>query len=102
MNEETGDALRLRLNAETGKLPWSALELHYTRGSVVRVAAGMDLVEVAACFAEDRREDVAAWLKEDRVAVAGESDREDWIRREPLFWAVVVAPWVLVQEVTPE
>lgn len=27
---------------------------------------------------------------------------EDWHARQPMFWAVVVAPWVLVQEVLKE
>jgi hypothetical protein len=26
-------------------------------------------------------------------------DAEDWHARQPQFWAVVVAPWVLVQEI---
>jgi crotonobetainyl-CoA:carnitine CoA-transferase CaiB-like acyl-CoA transferase len=26
------------------------------------------------------------------------ADAEDWHARQPMFWAVVVAPWVLVQE----
>jgi hypothetical protein len=30
------------------------------------------------------------------------SDAEIWHARQPMFWAVVVAPWVLVQEVLPE
>jgi hypothetical protein len=29
-------------------------------------------------------------------------DAEDWHARQPRFWAVVVAPWVLVQEVLKE
>jgi hypothetical protein len=28
-------------------------------------------------------------------------DAEDWHARQPQFWVVVVAPWVLVQEVRP-
>jgi len=31
---------------------------------------------------------------------ADDVDARDWERRNPVLWAVVVAPWVLVQERT--
>jgi hypothetical protein len=26
-------------------------------------------------------------------------DARDWLERQPVFWAIVVAPWVLIQEI---
>lgn len=98
MNDESPEALRARLNAETGRLGWDELVPHFARGAVVRVAPGLDLVEVAACFAEDRREHVEAWLKAGNIGTATEDDARRWAARSPVFWAVVVAPWVLAQE----
>ncbi|WP_157648485.1 DUF2288 family protein [Thiobacillus denitrificans] len=37
-----------------------------------------------------------------RIALAELHDAEDWHARQPMFWAVVVAPWVVVQEVPKE
>lgn len=91
-----------RLNSETGRIGWPELERHFARGVVVRVAGELDLVEAACRFAEDDREAVAAWMERGQVARASEADAARWNAERPGFWAVVVAPWVMVQEVTAE
>lgn len=93
------DILRAKLNLETAQLAWPELERHFARGSVVKVATGLDLVDAALHVAENNAATVEAWLVEGRIARAEMSDAEDWHARQPMFWAVVVAPWVLVQEV---
>ncbi|MGD8709869.1 MAG: DUF2288 domain-containing protein [Ectothiorhodospiraceae bacterium] len=90
--------MRTRLNAETAQLSWAELERHFARGAVVRVSADLDLVEVASRFAEDDRPAVERWLTAGEVRRTTVEDAEDWGRRDPALWAVVVAPWVLVQE----
>ncbi|MFA5529051.1 MAG: DUF2288 domain-containing protein [Thiohalomonadaceae bacterium] len=96
---ETLEELRTRLNAETGKLAWKELERFYARGVVIVVAPDLDLVEVAARVAADDIAPVQGWLTEGRLARASEDHARDWVARAPDFWAVVAAPWVLVQEV---
>ncbi len=96
------EILRAKLNLETAQIQWSELERHFARGDVVKVALGTDLVEAALNMAENRTDVVQAWLADGRIARAQMSDAEDWHARKPLFWAVVVAPWVLVQEVVQE
>jgi hypothetical protein len=96
--ETEHDNLRTRLNAETAQLSWAELERHFARGAVVRVSADLDLVEVASRFAEDDRPAVERWLTAGEVRRTTVEDAEDWGRRDPALWAVVVAPWVLVQE----
>lgn len=98
MHEEEQE-LRARLNAETGKIEWEEVERHFARGSVVRVDTALDLVEVAACMARDDAEAIRGWMTEGTVARATEADARGWSERRPLFWAVVAAPWVLVQEI---
>lgn len=92
------DALRTRLNAETGRLRWAELARHFARGTVIRVDATLDLVEVAARFAEDDRAAVERWLTEGTVRRAETADANRWARDDAALWAVVTAPWVLVQE----
>lgn len=92
------EILRAKLNLETARLAWPELERHFARGVVIRVAAGMDLVEAALQVAENNAAIVQAWLADGRIARAELADAEDWHARQPAFWAVVVAPWVLVQE----
>ena len=96
------DILRAKLNLETAQLAWPELERHFARGVVIRVAAGIDLVDAALQVAENNTAAVQAWLADGRLAKAELADAEDWHARKPMFWAVVVAPWVLVQEVLPE
>ncbi|MHB1213531.1 MAG: DUF2288 domain-containing protein [Thiobacillus sp.] len=92
------DLLRAKLNLETAQLAWPELERHFARGSVVRVAIGTDLIDAALHLAENNAATVQQWLAEGRIARAEMRDAEDWHARQPMFWAVVVAPWVLVQE----
>jgi len=93
------DLLRAKLNLETARLGWPELERHFARGDVIKVAVGVDLIDAALHLAENNTASVEAWLADGRIARAGIADAEDWHARQPLFWAVVVAPWVLVQEV---
>ncbi|PWG62565.1 DUF2288 domain-containing protein [Sediminicurvatus halobius] len=90
--------LETRLNTETGRISWAELERHFARGSVVRVAPNLDLVAVAAAFVRDDRPKVEVWLTSGEVRKATGEDAADWNRRDPALWAVVAAPWVLVQE----
>jgi len=92
------DILRAKLNLETAPLAWPELERHFARGSVIKVAPGMDLVDAALQVAENNAATVQEWLEDGRIARAELADAEDWHARQPMFWAVVVAPWVLVQE----
>jgi hypothetical protein len=92
------ELLHAQLNGETGKLTWKELERHFARGAVIRVAPGLDLVEVAVRIAHDDKPTIEAWMHDGRIKRAATEDALDWNQRQPIFWAVVVAPWVLVQE----
>ena len=96
------DILRAKLNLETAQLQWSELERHFARGSVIKVAIGTDLIDAALNIAENNAATVQGWLTDGRIARAEMSDAEDWHARQPAFWAVVVAPWVLIQEVVKQ
>jgi hypothetical protein len=98
MHDEQQD-LRAHLNAETGKVEWAEVERHFARGSVVKVDTKLDLVEVAACMARDDAGAIRGWMTDGTLARATEDDARAWSERRPLFWAVVAAPWLLVQEI---
>ncbi|MBW8457027.1 MAG: DUF2288 domain-containing protein [Thiobacillus sp.] len=93
------DILRAKLNLETAQLGWPELERHFARGDVIKVAVGVDLIDAALHMAENDAATIQEWLAEGRIARAELADAEDWHARQPMFWTVVVAPWVLVQEV---
>jgi hypothetical protein len=95
--------LHSKLNGETGKLCWRELERHYARGVVVKVDAALDLVDVAVSLVQDDAATLGVWLEQGLVARVSDSDAGAWSTEpERLFWAVVVAPWVVIQVVAGE
>ncbi|MGM0553964.1 MAG: DUF2288 domain-containing protein [Pseudomonadota bacterium] len=89
------------LEQEAGPLRWDELMPHFARGVVIRVAAELDLIEVAQAFRDDATHQVSNWLASGRVARASDDDARRWATEDPLFTAIVAAPWVLAQERTP-
>lgn len=96
---EDEEILRTKLNAETGRLAWRELERHFARGVVIKVAGDLDLVDVALSVARDDTAAVSAWMNQGRLVKADLADAQTWHREQSEFWAVVAAPWVLIQEV---
>ena len=92
--------LEERLNQETGVIAWPELVRHFARGVVIHVSAQVDLIEAAVCIIEDNTSLMQAWADAGKVRRASDDDARDWTQREPEFWCVVTAPWVLVQEKT--
>lgn len=90
--------IKKNLNHETATIGWKELLKHFARGVVINVDAGMDLIDVAHGMATDDVKLIESWLNDGTVRRATDSDARDWTAREPLFWCVVTAPWVLVQE----
>ncbi|MBU6488571.1 MAG: DUF2288 family protein [Burkholderiales bacterium] len=90
--------LYLKLLAETAKIGWTELERFFARGMLLRVARDLDLVTVAVAIAEDDTAQVAQWLSSGMVERTTSDTAADWAARDPELWAVVVSPWVCVQE----
>ena len=93
------DILRAKLNLETARLTWPELERHFARGVVLRIQPGFDLIEAGLAMAENRAAEVQRWLADGTLAHADMDDARRWHENRQEFWAVVVAPFVLVQEV---
>jgi hypothetical protein len=60
----------------------------------------LDLVQTAALFVDDRGTEVSKLLNDSAVRKAVDDDAKQWNESGTNFWAVVAAPWVLVQVVT--
>jgi len=86
------------LNAQAGRLSWPELQRHFARGVVLRVAADLDLIAVAAAVVRDEKPKVQTWMELGKLGKADVADARRWEATAPDFWAVVAAPWVLVQE----
>lgn len=86
-----------KLNRETAKIPWRELQRFYAQGAVIAVSPSLDLIHVAKAFANDDRDWVSALLENGDVSRVDESQATQWFDEDATVWAVVVAPWVLVQ-----
>lgn len=90
--------LQGRLNHETAVIAWADLLPHFARGVVIKVDCSVDLIDAAECLVADNAVQLQAWIETADVKRASDDDARDWVQREPEFWCVVTAPWVLVQE----
>jgi len=92
------ESLRDKLHGETAQVDWKEIERFFARGLLVNVGKELDLVEVAEAMANDDRESFQSWMDSGDVARMSDDSARDFARRQPALWAVVVAPWILVQE----
>lgn len=90
---------RAKLNFETAKTPWAELQRVFAMGKVVYVSPELDLVDVAHQCAQDNRNTFEAWMSTGQVFVATDQQARQWFETNAMVWAVVVKPWVLVQDV---
>lgn len=98
--ELNDEELRQKLNLETGKLSWEELQRFFARGVVVVAGPELDLIEVAVAFAEDNKQRIEQWIEHEQLARANDEHALQWQAQNTAFWSVVVAPWVIVQEIS--
>ena len=87
------------INGQTGRIGWQELQRHFARGVVQCVGSEVDLIEVALHFIQDDKTAVAQLMDSGQLAPASEEDARNWHQSDAELWAVVIAPWVLVQAV---
>ncbi len=83
----------------TARIDWKDLEPHFARGELLEVDASLDLVEVAQALIDDNSAAVKGWMQQNLLTSLADARAADWHQRDPdTLWAVVIRPWVLVQE----
>ncbi|MFO8142826.1 MAG: DUF2288 domain-containing protein [Marinobacter sp.] len=95
---ESPDQLKARLNLETSRIHWHELQTYYARGQVVRVAAELDLLKVASELTADNKVQFEQWMSNGKIGDVSADLARTWYDRNAELWAVVIAPWVLVQD----
>lgn len=83
----------------TARIEWQDLEPNFARGEVLVVDSALDLVAVAQALIDDDSAMVKGWMQAGQLSSASDKQAADWHERNPdTLWAVVIRPWVLVQE----
>lgn len=95
----TDEELNAVLNTETARISWLELQPQFARGQVIQVQAGTDLIQVARHLIRDDKARFQAWVDQGVVAGVSNDQAQQWYDQKSDVWAVVVAPWVLVQEI---
>lgn len=98
-HDSDGLGIQQKINLETGRIEWMELQPHFARGAIINVDLDLDLVETAAAFIEDDSEQILKLLDKNKIWKPDLSEAERWYIGKQEFWAVVVAPWVLIQEI---
>ena len=89
---------KAKLNLETGQMAWSVLQVFFASGNAISVAPDLDLVEVAFQMSQDNKEQIEAWMAEGKVGQVSDVQARTWYESDAQLWALVVRPWVLVQD----
>ncbi|MFD2644749.1 DUF2288 domain-containing protein [Pseudomonas japonica] len=90
--------LYAKLLGETAVIEWKALERFWAKGDLIWVDPCLDLIEVAQAMAENRAESVALWRNAGTVGAVSSEQALDLQNRDPEIWAVVVSPFIVIQE----
>jgi hypothetical protein len=98
---EDQDALeRARINQETARLPWRELQRFFAQGRVIavdRAGTGSGRAGAAAVRVTRRRLSPPIWSR-DVWRRSATTQARAWLEADAEVWAVVVKPWVLVQD----
>lgn len=89
-----------KVNLETAKIAWVDLQRFFAKGEVVWISSKLDLVDVAHHFSIDDKTQVQNWLENQQIALVSDKQALQWFETNAQLWAVVVKPWILVQEET--
>nr|WP_273819543.1 DUF2288 domain-containing protein [Pseudomonas asplenii] len=95
---EEPSTLYAKLLGETASIRWEELQPFFARGALLWVEPSLDLIAAAQAMAENQAQKVADWLATGALAKVSETRAQDLLERDPSLWAVVVSPWVMIQE----
>ncbi|MDT8318186.1 MAG: DUF2288 domain-containing protein [bacterium] len=91
-------SLRSKLEAEIGPADWKVIRPHFLRGAIIIVAPELDLIDVAVKVAEDDTTAIKIWIEEGRLTKPFPEDAKIWEEEKKELSALVVDPFVLVQD----
>ncbi|WP_019411055.1 DUF2288 domain-containing protein [Pseudomonas psychrophila] len=97
MNKEPS-TLYAKLLGETSTIEWKVLQPFFAKGELLWVGPELDLIDAALAVTQDEAEKVSAWMASGVFGKMTEQQALDVLERDPELWAVVVSPWVMVQE----
>ncbi|MGB5278221.1 MAG: DUF2288 domain-containing protein [Gammaproteobacteria bacterium] len=90
--------LRQEIHAETAKIAWTELQRFFAAGKAIHVSPELNLIDAALQISNDNSDRVRRWMDNGQLAPVSDDQARYWIDTDATVWAVVVKPWVLVQD----
>ncbi len=98
MTTEQEELLYAKINLETAQIPWKELERFFAGGRVISVEDHVDMIRVAQLMASDDVKAISGMLENREIGKVTDEQAQVWTDSDALLWAVVVSPWILVQQ----
>jgi len=92
------DQLTSEFLSETAQIPWHELQRFFASGHAIAVDESLDLIHVATQITNDNATQIKNWMNAGLVDAVNDSQAKIWYEKDALVWALVVKPWVLVQQ----
>ena len=86
-----------RINMETAQITWKELERFFAGGRLISVIDSIDMIKVAQLMEADDVQSIQAMLERKEIERLTDEQAKIWAESDPMLWAVVVKPWILVQ-----
>jgi hypothetical protein len=97
------ESLKAQLIENLDEAEWGWLIPHLEREIVIIVEQQLDLLEVGEALAEDNAVSVQHWISEQLIHKPSPEEISQWNDQpEKRFKALIVQPFVLIQELTVE
>jgi len=90
--------LKEEIHSETATIAWSELQRFFAAGKAIHVSPDLDLIDVALQISSDNSDAIRQWMNDGKLAHVSDDQARYWIDTDATVWAVVVKPWVLVQD----
>lgn len=90
-----------KLMGETALIAWSDLLPFFAAGNVINIANNLDMVTVAYHLVKDNKAQFEQWQAASLIHPVTDTQAKNWLDTGTTLWALVVKPWVLVQEQDP-
>ncbi len=98
MSIEQDSLLYAKINQETAQISWKELERFFAGGRIISVADHIDMIRVAQLMASDDVTAISDMLERKEIEKVTDGQARIWADSDVLLWAVVVKPWILVQQ----
>ena len=86
------------LHLETAKIPWRELQRFFAGGKLLLLDSHQDMLDVAASLVANDVERIQSLIKQELLVHPNDEQAKSWVAEDAELWAVVLKPWVLVQE----